>query len=619
MASTLRKLFPTFSSSAEQSRSPSPRQSDATQSMRRPKGAPIDLNMEDLLSAHLAERAARIFAAEEEETRQTLRVRASQPNPAPASPSAIPPPLPRVRARQHSQNQNQPQPQSIICRPVTEADLAQAEAQLHGIPHLHPLANQRILPDPLADLARNDLQKVRTAALTEISGIMKRCAGKPEDVRKAAVRMTTIRDACRSEGVPFGELLEAEVEDFGLTPLVIEIVRCDFQKAPELLLFLLEHSLSKNLRWKVRRGCMLRTDSSNLYETLRHLVPSSSAGKPWDPPPFEYETSISERISTSFLSLPSIPSTASQPTNQSNEFRALISIPSFPTALLADAIALAKRRHTPSEKLNGDPQSEAQRIDALLRAEAGLVVEFIACRRCWTLEVGSNRLVLTLVDGEPVDVLDARLTVVKEERPKLSRLRIDSDSVSAASRAPPLSAQQQPERSSTLPLSGTSQDLNPFATPSSTVRSFSTNTRIIPAVADLFKSLPPPPVSRPSPDLHVMIEPPTPLRLIPPRNSFPSISPPSPSPSPTSSTQPPPRPPRTPRPLILPRATLHPTPCRGQTNKITLAPCFPAYTSSTSNFVKSVLSSKELLVELVVRVDENVRSEDGELVGRGME
>lgn len=210
--------------------------------------------MEDLLSAHLAERAARMFAAEEAETRQTLRVRAAQPNPAPDSQESIPPPLPRVRPRlPNFSPQHQQQQQQAGSRPITEADLVHAEAQLHGIPHLHPLANSQIHPDPLADLTRADLQKVRTAALAEITRIMKGVQ-KAEDARQAAIDMTRVRDACRSTGAPFGQLLEVEMEEFGLTPLVVEIVRCDFQQAPELLLFLLEHSLSKNLRWKVRRG-----------------------------------------------------------------------------------------------------------------------------------------------------------------------------------------------------------------------------------------------------------------------------------------------------------------------------------------------------------------------------
>lgn len=598
-----------------------------------------------------------MFAAEEAETRQTLRVRAAQPNPAPATQESIPPPLPRVRPRLASFIP--PQQQQAVTRPITEADLVEAEAQLHGIPHLHPLANYRIHPDPLADLTRTDLQKVRNAALTEISRIMKDTKTAAE-TKKAAIKMTRVRDACRSTGVPFGELLEVEVEGFGMVPLIIEIVRCDFQQAPELLLFLLEHSSSKNLRWKVRRGCMLRNDSSNLYETLRHLVPSDSAGKPWDPPPFEYETSIEERLSTALLP-PNLP----PPSTDANEFRAMISIPNFPSSLLNDAIALAKRRHTPSEKLTGDPESESQRIDALLRAEAGLVVEFIACKKCWTLEVGSNRLVLTLVDGEPVRVADARVTVVKEERPALPRLKIEPipglenlssgggprRSLSEGETAKPVAVPQSvrrntppspvPDRSNqygqqggspygTLPRSG-----GPSRTP------------ICPAVADLFKSLPPPRMSTSPPEVHFTLEPPTPLRRVPQPNSITDPDFFSTEPNATSSSNidialnspslngpAPPRPPRPARPLLLPRATLHPIHYSKGQHRTVLAPCFPNYATTTS-FVKSVLSSKELLIELVVRLEKvnaphhalaaafqqplDSGDEDEELVGTGME
>ncbi|KAG8910320.1 hypothetical protein FRC01_006396 [Tulasnella sp. 417] len=144
-------------------------------------------------------------------------------------------------------------------------------------------------------------------------------------------------------------------------------------------------------------------------------------------------------------------------------------------------------------------------------------------------------------------------------------------------------------------------------------------TPIIPAVADLFKSLPPPPSSSSPPQVHLTIEPPTPLRRVPQPNSitnpdFFSSEPPSTSSNNNGSNIPlalnspslngpaPPRPPRPARPLLLPRATLHPAhSSRGQ-HKSVLAPCFPNYASTTS-FVKSVLSSKELLIELVVRLE----------------
>ncbi|KAG8917580.1 hypothetical protein FRC01_002355 [Tulasnella sp. 417] len=271
------------------------------------------------------------------------------------------------------------------------------------------------------------------------------------------------------------------------------------------------------------------------------------------------------------------------------------------------------------KKTTATPE-ETSGIDALSRAEAGLVVEFIACEK---LEVGSNRLGLTLVDGDPVRVADARVTVVKEERPAfLPKLKIDpipgssSDGASAARRssnegvaasAPQVAAAPaavpQPVRRMTPP--------NPVPDTAASSSQYQQSTLPRSAgAADLFRSLPPPPSSLSSPpQVHLTIEPPTPLRRVPQPNSitdpdFFSTEPRSTSSntnipvalnSPSLNGPAPPRPPRPGRSLLLQRATLHPThSSRGQ-HKSVLAPCFPYYASTTS-YVKSVLSSKELLM-----------------------
>lgn len=231
---------------------------------------------------------------------------------------------------------------------------------------------------------------------------------------------------------------------------------------------------------------------------------------------------------------------------QEQEFHALISIPNFPQALSADAAALAKRRTVPAEKRGGPG------ADELLRAEAGLLVEFIACSRAWTMEIGSNALTLTLLDGESCSV-DAKLTVVKEERPSaLPKLDIAPipgfGTRPIQSMAGPRQPQLRLDTGNLEPVLVSVEPPTPHDGPSAPVFTAEPQSTLVP------KPLPPPA-----------------------------------------------RPPRAARPLIFPRITLHPLRTRGP-HKVTLSPCFPPYAPTMTSFNKAVLSSKELLVELVVKL-----------------
>ena len=291
---------------------------------------------------------------------------------------------------------------------------------------------------------------------------------------------------------------------------------------------------------------MLKTEDVNLYETLRHLVPAPSG--PWDPPHFEYEASV-KQPSSDFKSSRS---------SSSEEFQVLISIPRFAAALSNNAQALAARRSMPFETL-----SESE-LDALLQAEPGLTMEWIACGRCWSLEIGGNRLALSILDGEPASV-DAQVTVVKEERPVLSRLSIASipGLNIASSRSAP---------------HGGMPSQNPFH-------------------------------AEPDHDDFLLVQPPTPLDGRPPAlrlssSAFVPNGPMKTLPALTNSTSA--RANRGPQCFSLPRSTIYPPATRGQ-HKIILDPCFPPYAPITS-FSKSVLGSQELLFELVVKIDQPGRT-----------
>ena len=208
-------------------------------------GRHSSLPSEDQIHEELARRQEHLFAAEQAEARASLISRAisPQPNPSPPSTAYIPP------------DSDQP----IPARPIdagqrsVRASIVAAGAEIPPdcdfIPHFHPNAN-RLQHDPLDALTRVD-RGVRTKAVTDIRDIMMDTTLNSE---KSARALRRVRDRCRDVGVPFGDLLNKEIEPYGLTPLVIEILRCDFAKGPECLLFLLENTRATDLQWQVRKG-----------------------------------------------------------------------------------------------------------------------------------------------------------------------------------------------------------------------------------------------------------------------------------------------------------------------------------------------------------------------------
>ncbi|KAG8927213.1 hypothetical protein FRC02_008364 [Tulasnella sp. 418] len=484
------------------------------------------MDPDDLLAQHMAQRAQRMFEAEAAAARKSVERRARRLSETNLVPYAY-----------HDSTLDSTYRQNTFSHSSTHLNRGDddgAERQRHRHHRRHR--------DPLARMTRRD-RNVRAAALATISATMLDTTLSPHS---AALTLRKVMEECRSAGVTFGELLEEKVEGLDITPLVMELIRCDWEKGPELVLFLLEHSLSKRLLWSVRRGCMFRHD--NLYQTLRHLLPHQEDIQPWDPPPFEFEVSIQQQAS--LADYPSTQHNAQPP----NEFRALISIPNFPTALSNDAKALAKRRTIPPEKL-GESSSTP------LRPEAGLVVDWIACGRVWTMEIGHNHLILSLEDGEACSV-EARMVIVKEDRPTL-KLQI-ADGISPSNPQNGSNAQHIPV-----------VNLNP-ATPISHDPSKPRPLPIPGAVAAVVS-----------------------LRPVMSVNSRPA------------------RPPRPPRVLTFPTCTLHPLYSRGP-HKVTIAPCFPYVSSSSttpsSSFTKTVLSSQELLVELVVKIGKPTNDDSKEAI-----
>ncbi|KAG8877698.1 hypothetical protein FRB98_006573 [Tulasnella sp. 332] len=252
--------------------------------------------------------------------------------------------------------------------------------------------------------ARESSQLDSEFSMTALSIIASIMMNPNVDVIEAAMTLEDLLRECRESDAPFFSLLEVPVEGYDMPPLAIEASRCDFDGAPDLLLFLAENTSTLHRLKYIRQGCMIRKD--DLFEKLRPmwLMPSSHD----TPPPFEYVVSL-QQYATPYTSV--FPDK-----RMPNTFRALVSIPDFATALQANATALDVRFNTSHVKgPDGFPSGTnlAETLEVAAK-EASLAVEVIALRRYWTLEIKRNKLVLNLMDGPECSV-DASLTVIEEE------------------------------------------------------------------------------------------------------------------------------------------------------------------------------------------------------------
>ncbi|KAG9010152.1 hypothetical protein FRB95_011589 [Tulasnella sp. JGI-2019a] len=239
------------------------------------------------------------------------------------------------------------------------------------------------------EMSRNEYGVASTALSIIVSTMMNQNV----DVISASTTLEDLRLQCLQADVSFAELLEKNVDGYGMPPLAIETSRCDFEGAPDLLFFLAEHTASHKKMKYITQGCMLRKD--NLFEKLQSMLgPSANPDAPQ-----EYVVS-SEQYATPYTSV--IPDK-----HPRNTFRALISIPNFTMALQRRANDLDIRRQHASTRSPGSEDSSSIN-------DAGLVIELVALGRYWELVVGRNRLALWLIDGQDCSV-DASLSVIEEQ------------------------------------------------------------------------------------------------------------------------------------------------------------------------------------------------------------
>jgi len=80
-----------------------------------------------------------------------------------------------------------------------------------------------------------------------------------------------LEDACRDAGVPFSELLGEDMYIGNVPPIRYEILRCDYQTNPELLMYLVTRTRRVDLDALVRAACLSRDDNF-LFQMLRDTM-----------------------------------------------------------------------------------------------------------------------------------------------------------------------------------------------------------------------------------------------------------------------------------------------------------------------------------------------------------
>ncbi|KZT57403.1 hypothetical protein CALCODRAFT_496205 [Calocera cornea HHB12733] len=172
------------------------------------------------------------------------------------------------------------------------------------------------------------------------------------------------KENCRAAGVTFGEVLSEDMEGLGVPPLVYEIFSC--WEDAGLLQFLLENTPARHVDMFVRRGCMMRGDNG-MFQALRSAL---AANETVDI--VRYDMSLRE---------------------EEGKIHVEGSIADMPELL-------TKIRTLPNERKRPLP----------------LPVEWIAAGRLWCIEpTNHDSILLRLVEGDPIHLLDADLTIVARD------------------------------------------------------------------------------------------------------------------------------------------------------------------------------------------------------------
>lgn len=296
----------------------------------------------------------------------------------------------------------------------------------HATPHARPLPDTRALVETRTDLTvRNTLRELIFSALLS-------------DTLPAPERAALLDD-CRAQaeesqlGLPFREIL-SEPMDLGVPPLLYELMSCqpDWEgindaesgSGMEVVLYLIEHwqenvntqGIHGMLSWVIRRGCLRRfneEESNKLFQQLRPAVfdRQNDTGDMF----VDYDISITSSQRGGVAS-----GTGVQGRNSSLDFCAFISVPNFGNRLAELQYTDAPRR-IPSLRAYEDHVSyRSQRTKPVTTdpSKTRVVIEFIASRRAWRLEIDSNALKLELLDGpedDPGLYVDARVRLVSTE------------------------------------------------------------------------------------------------------------------------------------------------------------------------------------------------------------
>lgn len=267
------------------------------------------------------------------------------------------PTVPAQRPRFAHTSQSKSARRTQVPNPPVLAQTADAFYREHGATSRPDLAVRRHVRDMIAEVLSTDTDPVNTIEVLELC-----------------------RAQCQVAGVPFTPLLEEDLDAFGAPPLVVEILRCQWDaedEMPPVLAYLLSYSSARKLGLWVRKAAILRGDDA-IFQRLRPYIPHDTLA-PGTLPIDDGEV-VEDGTARAFV--------------------LRLQVDSFASVM----------RETPVPAR--DP-AQGKRP-----AEVSAAAEFIAAGRAWELRVGENALALKLLQGAPADV-DAHCVVLARETHEL--------------------------------------------------------------------------------------------------------------------------------------------------------------------------------------------------------
>ncbi|KAG9014286.1 hypothetical protein FRB90_005463 [Tulasnella sp. 427] len=197
----------------------------------------------------------------------------------------------------------------------------------------------------------------RATALSMITDLMLNEAIHPSD---AVDFLEDLESSCQKDGVSLPELLAENMSTGDVPPLMWEIQRCRWREEPELLMFLVIRTLRAKVPWMIRTACQAVGDNSLMQVLRETLEPDVVCHLNW----------------------------------RDVEFDVSVTVKSLASKLDAKTVAWTSVKTEQDIKILATPVVEPRSVN----------IEWLVEERAWALELKTDAVELTLLEGPPAVV-----------------------------------------------------------------------------------------------------------------------------------------------------------------------------------------------------------------------